>query len=535
MNAKFWKKYDKAIEKFGSQRKAASYLKVPRSTLQDWVKNRTENEKPLVNFTIMRKDEPISISPNGKVKRFIFSAAQDQSQIHESFLKNLEIFAQYMNADIHIGGFTYNKSLFEDHSKHSAWYEPSIHKYLTHRQFIFGNELTFAAEMNTLPTAKYPLTGFETYTRHRSGIFPHAKVQLQSIPTMKNRHAKINMTTGSITRPNYVPKRAGIQAAFTHVIGAVIVEIHPEKEDIWFARHIQAEENGSFQDLDIYVTEDGKIIELMDVEAITYGDLHYPRHDRQVTEALFKNGGMRDSLNPSFQFIHDATDFHLRSHHVIKDPYTNFANYYWSENMSIEVSFNHLAWFLQDEINKDYCQTIVVESNHDRHFNRWLKEADWRTDPTNAELYLEANLHLINEIKNANIKPNMLEWGLRRALKKENAEFSENIRFLKEDESFVICEKEGDTGIENGMHGDRGANGAKGHNNQFAKMGPKANVAHSHSAGILDGIYTAGTSSMLDMGYNSGLSSWNHSHIITYKNGKRAIITMREGQWRLVG
>ena len=82
------------------------------------------------------------------------------------------------------------------------------------------------------------------------------------------------------------------------------------------------------------------------------------------------------------------------------------------------------------------------------------------------------------------------------------------------------------------MHGHLGANGARGGANGFAKMGRKANVGHSHSAGIHDGIYTAGTSSDLDLRYNSGPSSWSHSHIVTYPNGKRAIITIWKGRWR---
>lgn len=536
MNSKFWKKYKKALERFGSQRKAANYLKVPRSTLQGWLRDKQQADTDVPNlptFNVMRKDTPIYVNPDGKIKRFIFVAVQDQSQIHGVFLKNLEIYAHFMNAEIVAGGFTYNKSLFEDHNKNKSWYHPSIEKYLTNRQFIFGEHLTFCGEMNTLPTAVNPLSGFETYTRHRSGIFPHAKVRLESIPTMKGSPTKINMTTGAITLPNYVPKRAGITASFHHVIGAVIVEIHPERDDIWFARHIQAENNGAFQDLDNYVTEDGKIIVSMDVEAVNWGDIHHPRYDSQVIDAAFGRGGMLDSLNPSYQFLHDLTDFDLRSHHTMKDPYKRFANWFWSENMTIKESFENIGHFLNEEVFRDYCQTVVVESNHDRHFLRWLKEADWRDDPENAELYLEANLHYIREIKKAN-DPNMFEWGIKNSYNKGVNVLDPSIIFLKEDESFVICATEEDTGIECGMHGHLGANGAKAHPKQFTKMGPKANTGHTHSASIIDGIYTAGTSSNLNMGYNRGLSSWTHTHIVTYKSGKRALITMKDGLWRIL-
>jgi hypothetical protein len=33
------------------------------------------------------------------------------------------------------------------------------------------------------------------------------------------------------------------------------------------------------------------------------------------------------------------------------------------------------------------------------------------------------------------------------------------------------------------------------------------------------------------MGYNKGLSSWAQAHTVTYPNGKRAILTMCNGQF----
>jgi hypothetical protein len=34
------------------------------------------------------------------------------------------------------------------------------------------------------------------------------------------------------------------------------------------------------------------------------------------------------------------------------------------------------------------------------------------------------------------------------------------------------------------------------------------------------------------MKYNAGPSSWSHSNIITYANGKRCMITQRGNKWR---
>jgi hypothetical protein len=106
-----------------------------------------------------------------------------------------------------------------------------------------------------------------------------------------------------------------------------------------------------------------------------------------------------------------------------------------------------------------------------------------------------------------------------------------SLRFLREDESFVVCHSYAG-GVENGMHGDLGPNGARGSIRAFARMGRRANVAHSHSAGIFNEVYQAGTSSMLDLGYNRGPSSWSHTHIVTYPEGTRSMVTLWKGRWR---
>ena len=107
----------------------------------------------------------------------------------------------------------------------------------------------------------------------------------------------------------------------------------------------------------------------------------------------------------------------------------------------------------------------------------------------------------------------------------------DEIRFLREDESFVICPDAGG-GIEAGMHGHLGPNGSRGSPLPLSRIGRKANTAHTHSSGIYDGLYVGGTKSRLDVGWNAGPTSWSHSDVVTYETGKRAIITTRNGKWR---
>jgi hypothetical protein len=230
---------------------------------------------------------------------------------------------------------------------------------------------------------------------------------------------------------------------------------------------------------------------------------------------------MVKELNPRVQFFHDTGDFAYRNHHNIKDPHFRFEMFSRGTER-VGEAFDMISDFLLLTRQPDSL-SVVVESNHDRAVKRWLAEADWRTDPVNAIFFLEAQLALLKGIE-AGKEPSILEWSVMRGREKD----FDGIVFLREDESFTIC----DDGIECGMHGHLGANGAKGAPRQFTRMGARANTGHTHAAGIIDGIYTAGTSSLLELGYNKGLSSWSHSHILTLPNGKRQIVTMIDGKWR---
>ncbi len=510
------RRYDALLAKHGSQRAIAIAYDIPRTTIQEWLK--------APRFVTTAPAKPVVIrKPRGNaVKRFIFSSAQTETAVHLSFLRNLEAYAAALGAEIVIGGYSYNKRLFEEHRKNNATYAPEIVPYLGNRRVEIGDNLSWCGEMNTLPTAVSPLTGFEVYTKRKWGIFPHAKVQLLSVPTMKSTPAKILMTTGSVTLPNYVQKRAGIRAHFHHIIGAVLVEIDADGDH--FCRHLLAEEDGSFQDL-TRVVRDGQVSDGTRVEAITWGDLHSERIDPIVLEAAFgvkENGSlvrgdcMLDWLTPRFQFFHDVTDFAVRNHHNIKDPHFRIRMMARGTD-SVADSLKGVGCLLA-RLQRSWCQSVVVESNHDRALLRWLKEADWRQDPINAEFFLGAQLACVEAIVNGGERFSPLEWALRRV-----NSFLRNVDFLREDESFPICNGT----IECGMHGHLGANGSEGSPRQFTKAGSKANTGHTHSASIIDGVYTAGTSSKLDMGYNTGLSSWSHSHIVTYTSGKRTIVTMQ--------
>ncbi len=232
-----------------------------------------------------------------------------------------------------------------------------------------------------------------------------------------------------------------------------------------------------------------------------------------------------EEFKPRYQFIHDLLEGVSVNHHNKKNPHEKFRAYLRGY-ASVEQELKDTQDILKQYLRRG-TQTVVVDSNHDNWLGRWLREEDFRNmEMVNAELYLDMQAEMLRNIRKEQEQgvttPTMTEY----AMKKYGC--SDEVRFLHADESFPICHKK----IECGMHGHLGPDGASGTPDNLKKMGRDANTAHTHAAEIRSGLYVAGTSTVLRMGYNHGPSSWTHSHIFTYPNGKRTIITVFAGKWR---
>ena len=103
-----------------------------------------------------------------------------------------------------------------------------------------------------------------------------------------------------------------------------------------------------------------------------------------------------------------------------------------------------------------------------------------------------------------------------------------DVRVLGGDESLVVC------GVELGMHGDRGPNGARGSARNLRRIGVRSIIGHSHSPEIAEGCYQTGTSTRLRLEYNSGPSSWLNAHVVLNADGKRQLVIIVDGRFRHV-
>ena len=530
----------------GNVRATASELGIERSTVRSRVSKAGRGKvKPLAGGTkIGTETKVVKLPSEGRVKRFILTSAQNNTHVHGELLANLETLASYYGAEIIVGTYTYNQNHYgklsvkrgKDKPEEKAlWYDPAITKYIRDERVQLAPGLVWCGEYNALPTNVNPLAGLESYTGRQSAIFPHAKLAMRSIATMQGEGVKLNYTTGTITQRNYIQKREGTIAEFHHIYGALLVEVNSNGN--WWVRQLNHDEGtGTMQDLTA-VVKNGRIVDKnARVESITHGDLHGVFADPEVVKASLE---MVDELQPKFQFLHDvmegaAVNPHMRKYQANHEKFHVWLRgYHKLDNELVDTAK------LLESYERPFSRTVIVDSNHDDPWiKRWLREYDYRKDPPNTEVFLKLQAYLYRNIRNgvtdeesrarkANPKMvrdiNMVEYALR-----DIGGYKAKAKFLNADESFLTCDRK----IENGMHGHLGPAGSYGSPSNLSKMGRKANTAHTHSCGIWNGLYVAGTSSKLRWDYTKGPSNWSHTHIVTYENGKRSLITLYDGKWR---
>lgn len=523
-----------ALVEHGSIRKAAASLNIAPSTFQGWMK------EPKAGNLKTPPREVRELPAKGANKVYILTSAQNNTGLHEKAWASLQTLAELDCAEIIAARVTYatnSRASVGQKTGHDAakrktsqeggtgvrekWDErldPFFHDY----SIELAPGLVWCGELQILPTAIDPISGLEAYTGRASAIVPHAKFAMKSIPSPKMRGTKLVYTTGTVTLRNYIEKKTGQRASFHHGYGAVIVEVTDDGS--WFVRQLNADSDGVIYDLDRCVN--GKKVTFGNrPEALVWGDIHARQLEVPMRELGWGKGGILETLKPKRQIMHDVLDFRSQNHHDRKDPWKTFAKH-CDIKLSVEDEFNELGEFL-NYATRPWCETVIAAANHDEAFIRWLKEADYREDPLNAELILEATWVAYRAMRAKNKSFYAVQWAAERSTRLGQYD---NTKWLRRDQEYVVCD-DANGGIQLDMHGDKGSNGAKGQIKQFARSGRKCVVADSHVAGIHEGAFQVGVMGSLDQEYNQGSSSWSHTNCIVYANGKRTLITVWKGRW----
>lgn len=491
------------------------------------------------------------LPPEGKVNRYVFTSIQNNTHLHPGWI-NLKAYQDWLaeyptthSSRFVVGTYSYALDAYGAKAvkrgswkpqEDGPWYAREAIEYIVDGRVELAPGLVWCGEMNILPTARHPLTGLDTYNGRNSNIVPHAKIAMESVASMAHEGTKFNWSTGTITQRNYIQKSAGIKAEQGHSYGGLVVEV--DHEGNWWVRQLHIDGNGAVYDVGpsgmatiggVRVVG-GQVLPGAQVEAITWGDIHSAEMAPWVRDLAWGNPkdetapqmGMVDWLRPKVQVCHDIFSMRSRGHHEAKDFHATYRKHVDGID-SVQGEVQQCAAWLWDSY-REWCKTIVVPSNHDRHLDRWLNEEDPRKDPKNARYHMQLQHAMLDAMDRKDRGFNVLEYALRQE------GIPKDIKFLYLDESYVLC-RDVDGGIECGLHGDLGAGGSRGSTKGLTRLGRAVTKGHDHKATIMDNVYSVGVCS-LDFSYTKGPSAHSISHVVTFENGRRQIITMWEGRWR---
>jgi len=477
------------------------------------------------------KETPTKANLSEDTHVYVFTWAQNATEVHEGFWKALNAYCDIRNADLNVIQGRYRNPTRRGETNNDEWWADEVIPHLWNQRVDICPALTVLADIPIQPTGKRPLTGLDSHTGGKSGLVGHPKIEMRCIPTPQNDLPKQMFTTGACTIQNYSRSKAGKQGEFHHAIGAVVVEV---RGDAFHMRNINAMRDGSFIDLNREYFPDGSDAEAAPALALSMGDWHSGFTDSDVIEATF---GLVDStghdmcavLRPQTLFWDDLLDQYGRNHHHVGNPFIAIAKkkdqYFSRGDLANEVEAACHEVVMYTELASAQAghpvKSVIKSSNHDEALTRYIKERNWKNDPENAEFYLETALMMAR-------RTTMGESGAQYpdAFHVWAEKFCPDATLLGRRGSYMV----GD--IECIYHGDVGPNGARGSIMNFSKIGCKTVIGHSHTPGIVDGCYQVGTSTRLDLEYARGPSSWSNTHCVIYANGKRALLTIIDGQWR---
>jgi hypothetical protein len=471
-------------------------------------KMKVTNNVQVIEDTDMFKEAQNKQHDNTK-KRFLVTWAQSDTAVHKGFLKNIEAYSEYIDADILcIAGRYSNPSSLsasraiktKEKVIKNTW-DNSILPYLDANRHNLHEHLVVLSDVKIQPTASTPLTSLNGLTGLESCIVGHPRSHLKFLPVLEGYPNKLLLTTGAITLENYTDTKIGKASEFNHQIGCVIVELDG---DIFHIRQIIAEKNGNFYDLDNRLIN-GTVHSNSKIEVAVLGDIHLTAEDKENVDVSFE---MLSRFNPKHVILHDIIDHSSISHHEKRNPFQLLKREQDGSN-SLQREIDYMRnWFL----SRPKYNYIVPSANHNDFIDRWLQNDDWRKEGNKA-LYLKYANVTAEGLAPKGITAYILE-----------TEF-DYIKCLGVDESYSVL------GWEFSLHGDRGASGSRGSAIQFKNLNVKNVTAHTHSASKMDGHCCVGTLTKLRMGYNLGMSAWNPSNVVIYPNGKAQHIHITRGRY----
>ncbi len=361
-------------------------------------------------------------------------------------------------------------------------------------------------------------------------IISAPRIELETVATGDNVITPHRvMTTGAITQPDYrgnkwIQGRTDKLAKDLHSIGVLVLEktqfdgktfglpvsgnFHP--------RHIQyTSEAKGFVDLGVLYT--GTSAKSISIEALVLGDIHVqdtdPRLLISIREAI-------DRFHPKIIVAHDLMNGTSVNPHE-KDQKASLMNKASQGLLDVVRELSQVANFINALLELDpSLQVLIVRSNHPDWLGRWV-EGSYLQSPQNQAIY--------NELQNLKAQGgDVFEYALVHGVG-GSVTINKYKRVIFSRGSYKV----GPAGnqIELGFHGDKGANGAKGSIQSFARGLERVVYGHTHTTRIKEGAINVGTSTTLELPYMiGGLSSWSQSMLLVGNYGDAQMIINEGGE-----
>ena len=455
-----------------------------------------------------------------KSKVFVFTCAVNNTEVNDKFLGSLQKYCAHREARLVIFPIRYrNPSMIN--TSDEVDYPANIVPYLVENNIDLPANASVRAlgGLKTQATTENPLTGVDGMSKGSSIIIGHPQVALKTLPRNADKYPAIVTTTGAITEKHYSTTKMGYKAAFNHSMSAAVVEIDADGD--FFIRHLNFDGEGFF-DVNGYYTSDKVQLGHKKSLGLVTGDEHAIFSDEDVIAATyFAQDSIVATLKPEKLVRHDILDSYAISHHHKRSFFTMYEKHHSPDKRgSMRKEMLETIDFIDKSTPKG-ALNIVVAANHNDHLYRWLDATNPDNDYENALLFHELRYKMLLAREDSGEVPEPFQLF---ATDKLNS----NTVFLGRDQSYKIAD------IEISNHGDVGVHGSRGSSKQFSNLPVKTITGHSHSPVIDKGNYTVGTTSLLRLEYNKGLSAWHHAHVVVYPNGKRQMIFIVNGKWRKV-
>jgi hypothetical protein len=526
----------KAVLKFGSTNAAAKELRFDRGALADRLRKYCDEnglDVPAGSGPSHPKGAvPVAYPSQAQLKlegvqRFIVTSMHNDTPLNEKAFKALKACAEHIGAQLAVIPLLYKNPtrLTSAEAVQVDWPEEAK-PFTIYDNVIINNEWMIAGKLHVQATAARPLMGMQGFSKERSCVIGHARLAWETRPTPPGMPPIRQITTGSISIPQYSDTKLGQLADFHHTLGALLIETDGERT---FVRHLRPNAHtGEFYDFEHHYGPEGYLgADENAIDAAVFGDLH---EWFSTEKGLILDFARR--YKPKQIFVHDAKDSFSITHHHDDNPLMRMAkktlglDHLDKEVGSLVAYHNQLK-----EANPD-GEIVYVESNHSHdHILSWLKKRAWQLIDGNSKTHrflINAYMEYLENPQNAleYATTGRLPLPLHLLMIRAGANL-DLTAFPSVNDSVLVH------GVECGQHGHRGPNGGRGTPGAFRQSQYKMIIGHIHTPGMYDGIYVVGTSGGLKMNYNDGMSSWDTVHATIDRLSKRRLFNTVGGNYRL--